>query len=483
DFSAGSTGKVVIRTTGTTGVVIADAFKFTFVDCLPENVAPVANFTPTTAAVCEGQTVTYTSTSTNATSYSWSFPGGTPSTSTAANPVVTYSTSGTYDASLTVTNSVGSDTKTVTGLVTVNPAAAVVAGFTAPLTELAVGESMTLTNTSTGATTYAWTFPNGSPATSTAANPSVSFTTAGTKTITLVASNACGSNTYTMTICVGTSTTTTLETFEASAGRFTQVPTTSGSTVGIATTSTLARATDSYKNGTASLKAVLNDNTSVTTNWLVRLLSGGGTPANNQAFVGNQGTFGFWLKTSTANAGAVVTAWIDDADGLEELPPIAIINNGAWNYYEWFLPTAVGTTITTGNGIVSGASVTLDAIVIKQNNTANTMTVWIDDIQHNYISGCSGTRKMLDVADVEEVKITEGLVVYPNPTNGILNLSLENNTKSDVYMYNILGQQLLNTTFEGNEKQLDLNNFDQGIYLLQVITDGKTSTKKIILNK
>ncbi|MBO9583597.1 MAG: T9SS type A sorting domain-containing protein [Flavobacterium sp.] len=484
NFSSGSAGKAVIRTTGTTGVVIADAFKFTFVDCLPENTAPVANFTPAVSTVCAGQTVAYTSTSTNATSYSWSFPGGTPSTSPLANPVVTYNTTGTYDASLTAINSIGSDTKTVTGLVTVNPAVAVTAGFTAPLTELAIGESVTLTNTSTGATAYSWTFPNGSPATSTAVNPSVSFTTVGSKTVTLVASNACGSNTYTMTFCVGSNTTTTLETFEASAGRFTQVPTTSGSTVGIATTSTLARATDSFKNGTASLKAVLYDNTSVTTDWLVRLLSGGGTPANNQAFVGNQGSFGFWLKTSTANAGATVTAWIDDVDGLEELPPQTIINNGVWNYYEWFLPTAVGTTITTGNGIVGGASVTLDAIVIKQSNTANTMTVWIDDIQHNYISGCSGTRKMLDTAaDVEDVKIDGGLVVYPNPTNGILNLSLENNTKSDVRLYNALGQQLLNTTFEGSTQQLDLNNFGRGIYLLQVISDDKVTTKKIILSK
>ncbi|MWB96933.1 T9SS type A sorting domain-containing protein, partial [Flavobacterium sp. GA093] len=263
----------------------------------------------------------------------------------------------------------------------------------------------------------------------------------------------------------------------------TQIPTTSGSTVGIATTSTLARATDSFKNGTASLKAVLNDNTSATTNWLVRLLSGGGTPANNQAFVGNQGSFGFWLKTSTANTGATVTAWIDDADGLEELPPLAIINNGAWNYYEWFLPTAAGTTITTGNGIVGGASVTLDAIVIKQNNTAAAMTVWIDDIQHNYISGCSGTRKMADTQELEKEKIVSELIVYPNPTNGILNLTLENNSKSDVRLFNMTGQQILNTSFEGNEQQLDLSSFGQGIYILQVVTDGKATTKKIILNK
>ncbi|WP_431241768.1 PKD domain-containing protein [Flavobacterium sp. P21] len=452
---------------------------------------PVADFTPASASICAGQTVTYTNASTNATSYSWSFPGGTPSTSTATSPVVTYNTAGTYNVALTATNGAGSNTKTLTNVITVNPSGTVVAGFTAPYSEVATGENMTLTNTSTGATTYAWTFPNGSPATSTAANPTVNFTTTGTKTITLVASNACGSNTYTMTICVGTNTKTTLETFEASAGRFTSVPTASGSTVGIATTSTLARATDSYKNGTASLKAVLNDNTSVTTNWLVRLLSGGGTPANNQAFVGNQGSFGFWLKTSTANAGATVTAWIDDTDGLEELPPQTIINNGAWNYYEWFLPTSVGTTITTGNGIVGGASVTLDAIVIKQNNTATTMTVWIDDIQHNYISACSGTRKMSNVEDVaaleeekvEDIKVSNELVVYPNPTNGILNLKLDSNIKSDVRLFNVLGQQMLNTIFEGTEQQLDLNNLGKGIYLLQVETDGKITTKKIILNK
>ncbi len=42
------------------------------------------------------------------TSYLWSFPGGTPSTSTSANPgAVRYSTPGTYVASLTVTNNLG----------------------------------------------------------------------------------------------------------------------------------------------------------------------------------------------------------------------------------------------------------------------------------------------------------------------------------------------------------------------------------------
>lgn len=478
NFSAGTDNKVVIRTDGTSGIVVADAVRFHFVDCLPLDASPVISFTPVSAAICAGQTVTYTNASLNATSYSWSFPGGTPDTSTAESPVVTYQTAGTYNVVLTATNAVGPSTKTLPNAVSVNAAQPITASFTTPSAQLAVGESMTFTNTTTGEATYAWTFSDGIPASSTDASPTVNFSTAGSKIITLTATNACGSSTYTTSICVGTSVRTILETFETSAGRFTSAPTASGSTTGIATTSTLARVTDNFKNGTGSLRAVLNDNTTSNANWVVRLLSGGGTPANNQVFTGNQGYFGFWLKTSTANTGATITAWIDDTDGLEELPPLTIINNGNWNYYEWFLPTAVGTTITTGNGKIGGASVTLDAIVVKQNNTANTMTLWIDDIQHT--SACSG---MLDVKDIDQIKSSDQLIVYPNPTEGILNLKLESNMQSEIRLFNILGQQLLESIFEGTEKQLDLRSFTQGIYLLQVKTDGKTTSKKIILRK
>ncbi|MBD5368854.1 MAG: PKD domain-containing protein [Bacteroides sp.] len=53
-------------------------------------------------------------------SYSWSMPGAVPATSTEANPSVYYTTDGTYDISLTVTDASGAtSTKTCAGLVTV----------------------------------------------------------------------------------------------------------------------------------------------------------------------------------------------------------------------------------------------------------------------------------------------------------------------------------------------------------------------------
>lgn len=47
----------------------------------------------------------------NPTSWNWTFEGGTPSTSTVQNPVITYSTPGTYAVSLTAANSTGNNTK------------------------------------------------------------------------------------------------------------------------------------------------------------------------------------------------------------------------------------------------------------------------------------------------------------------------------------------------------------------------------------
>lgn len=81
---------------------------------------PVADFTASATTICVGDSVTfYDQSSNNPVSWYWSFPGGTPSSSTQQNPTVTYNTIGTFDVSLTVTNSTGSDTETKVGYITV----------------------------------------------------------------------------------------------------------------------------------------------------------------------------------------------------------------------------------------------------------------------------------------------------------------------------------------------------------------------------
>jgi PKD repeat protein len=71
------------------------------------------NFSATPTSGCSPLTVNFTDQSAGATSWNWSFPGGTPSTSTLQNPVVVYNTAGTYDVTLNAFNLAGNQAGTM----------------------------------------------------------------------------------------------------------------------------------------------------------------------------------------------------------------------------------------------------------------------------------------------------------------------------------------------------------------------------------
>lgn len=153
---------------------------------------PISGFTQVT----NNLQVTFSNTSTGATTYAWNFGNG--QTSTLASPSVTYSSAGTYNVCLTATNGCGSQQycQQVTVVSCVLP--------TAAFTQSANNLQVTFSNTSTGATSYAWNFGNGQ--TSTLASPSITYAAAGTYNICLTATNGCGSQQYcqqvTVTSCV-----------------------------------------------------------------------------------------------------------------------------------------------------------------------------------------------------------------------------------------------------------------------------------------
>ena len=112
------TSSTTYTVTGTTGGCSNTALSIvTVTNC---NV-PDANFSGTPTVMCQAGCANFTDLSTNTpTSWSWSFPGATPSTSTAQNPTnICYSANGSYDVTLIATNSSGSDTLTISSYITV----------------------------------------------------------------------------------------------------------------------------------------------------------------------------------------------------------------------------------------------------------------------------------------------------------------------------------------------------------------------------
>jgi gliding motility-associated-like protein len=160
------------------------------------SVAPVANFTASTTTVCAGQKIQFTDLSTNnPTSWNWTFGGGMPPTSTVQNPLIQYSTPGTYSVKLVVSNGTGSDSITMVNYIVVNPLPVV----TVTGNNTICSDSSTVL-TASGAVNYRWA-PSSGLSCTLCASPSVSPTITTVYTIIGFDNNGC-SNATTDTVNV-----------------------------------------------------------------------------------------------------------------------------------------------------------------------------------------------------------------------------------------------------------------------------------------
>ncbi len=100
----------------------ASSWSWMYIDNLRFLDTPVAHFSSERSTGFVGYPLQFNNLSTNATSYTWTFEGGTPATSTAQHPVVTYNAPGSYDVTLVATNTNGDDTKAITDYITILPA-------------------------------------------------------------------------------------------------------------------------------------------------------------------------------------------------------------------------------------------------------------------------------------------------------------------------------------------------------------------------
>ena len=128
----------------------------------------------------------------NPTNWNWTFPGGTPASSTLQNPVVNYSQVGSYSVTLQISNSAGSDVITLPNFVTVDDIPQTEASFVTDLL------NVNFTGVANGADNILWDFGDGN--TSTVLSPSHTYAEEGSYNVSLTATNQCGSETINLTV-------------------------------------------------------------------------------------------------------------------------------------------------------------------------------------------------------------------------------------------------------------------------------------------
>ena len=155
-----------------------------FSNC-PTSEPPVPEFSANPTQGCVPLTVQFTDQSTGEIdSWAWTFPGGTPATSTEQNPTVTYTSGGFFDVTLTVTNSAGSETLTKPTYIIAND------GPVPAFDYNILDSDVYFTNNTSGGLTYFWEFGDGQ--TSTEVNPIHQYLQDGLYVVNLYATNSCG---------------------------------------------------------------------------------------------------------------------------------------------------------------------------------------------------------------------------------------------------------------------------------------------------
>ncbi len=165
---------------------------------LSQPVYPVADFTANQLTIKVGETVKFSSSSSNADKLNWQFTDGMPSSSNSKNPVIRFDKPGVYGVKLSVSNPDGNDSKYLEKYITVTekeiePVIPLpTPDFVANKTSVLAGNSINFSNKSKDAERIEWTFENGNPSTSNESSPKVIYKKSGTYKVTLTAYNQTG---------------------------------------------------------------------------------------------------------------------------------------------------------------------------------------------------------------------------------------------------------------------------------------------------
>jgi PKD repeat protein len=448
--------------------------------------APVADFTASETTITAGCSVNFTDLSSGTpTSWQWIFGGGTPSVSNAKNPAgIVYNTPGTYAVQMKAWNSNGADSIVKTNYIIVGNAQAPEVNFTADKKVLCEGDIVRFQDESNNCpSTWIWEFAPGTVTfiqgtNGNSQNPVLQFNAPGLYTVRLTALNATGTNSLTKVEYI------------AYGGYM--LPFTDGFENGFSDQSWTIQNSDNNK--TWDTITVAGTSPGHIAAWINlynytiasrdQLIS---PPLNFSSYSSLGLTFEHaYAQHSTAKDSLIVK--ISNDCGTTWTRILAVGPNGSPNVFSTHSPmstsffpqsdydwcgSAYGTSCYQLDLSAWAGQHNIKILFESDNRHGN--NIFLDNIS---ISGLTGIQ--------EPGTNRERILVYPNPTTGIVNLTiLDPSSRIDLSVINVQGQMVYSDHFSaksGNmEKQFDFSGFIKGIYFLRIISDQTTLVKKVIL--
>ena len=369
----------------------------------------VADFTVDVTAVAVGGSVHFTDNSwgVQLTNWDWEFEGGTPATSTAQNPTVTYNEAGAFGVRLTVTNAAGeSDTKYMPNYITAS-------------------ESYNMQN-GTITTCDAMFYDDGGPNANYGNNKDLTMTfmpsSPGAKIQVVFQSFETENNYDFLYVYDGTST--------------------SAPQIGNQHSGNDSPGTVTATNAAGAITFRFTSDSSVTREGWAAQVHCLGLPLEVVAYAANDTIL--INQTNTLNASAT---------------------GGTENYtYSWSPATNLNDA-TAQNPLFTPTEA-----------GDFTYTVTVSDGNETVTASVSFT--VIDNTDVNEIA-AQNVKVYPNPASSVINIEgIDNYNNLDVKFVNIHGQIVKEVS---NALEINVSDVESGIYFIKIDCDGQQYLQKIVI--
>lgn len=198
------------------------------------------------------------------------------------------------------------------------------------------------------------------------------------------------------------------------------------------------------------------------------------------------------MKPDITAPGNTIVSSVSSFDSNYMASSASVVNGVTDGTQEWWYATLEGTSmaapVVTGiialwlqanpNLTPNDIKQLLDNTAIQDSFTGNSANNIWGRGKIDALSGMSLIEQTLSIDDHEQ---NSNLVLYPNPTNGIINIRTIN-LYSDIKLFNILGQEFKNFEVKSSSQGyfLDLNNLNSGVYYLRLVSGNNTETMKVI---
>ena len=81
---------------------------------------------------------------------------------------------------------------------------------------------------------------------------------------------------------------------------------------------------------------------------------------------------------------------------------------------------------------------------------------------------------------IKDVAPLSGISIYPNPSEGLIRVNMDEQDTYMVEVINVLGE-LVYTSSVSSNTSIDLNDFGKGVFVVRVSTDEAAYTERVIV--